>query len=621
MRRISLRPASACLAVPPYVRGRTALASLLGRAALASFAAMPILAAAPALAEDIVVAPVTVEATRLPVTQAEAGVAISVLTAQEIEAAGHRNVADALETLAGVTIVRNGPAGGVTGVFIRGLNGDRVLVLIDGVPVNDASAPGGAFDFATLDTAGIERIEVLRGAQSTLWGSGAEGGVVSIITKRGRGAPTATVFAEYGSYETLRTGGTVSGATESADFAISATKFSSQGFSARKGDPDLDGSDGLTINAKGGIALPGDGRLGLTLRRAQSHSDFDFGDQASDAEERSAALSLTLPVWGDVADIAAQVGYAEITRAYTGGFGPYDYTGERRFARLQLNVDANDWNTLSFGAEQERITAYGTYMSQDSDNMTSLFALWETRPVSGLTVSAGLRHDEHSQYGGNRSGRVAAAYAVTDRVTLRGGYGTAFKAPTLAQISFGFPDPKAEKSEGWELGADYASRDGRFSAGVTVFHQDLTDQIEYDLTNFNYTNLDATTYDGVELTARSRLTDSLTLSGAYTYLDARDETAATRLIRRPRHAANASLGWSDGGPLRAQVALTYNDGYPDAAGPVANWVRVDVSAGYAVTETVELYGKVENLLDTDYEYISGYNTAGRSGYLGVRAKF
>lgn len=606
------------------------------------------LAAAPAWAADpVTLAPVEVTATRLPTTQAAAGVAISVVTQDDIERAGHRTVADALETLPGVTIARTGAPGAATSVFIRGLSGDGVLVLIDGVPVNDPSSTGGGFDFATLEAASVEHIEVLRGAQSTLWGSGAEAGVIAITTKRGTTGVQGSFFVEGGSYGTFRTGGTASGASEIGDFSVSATRTSIDGFSSYKSaDPDDDGTSNLTINARAGVNLPGDGRLGMVLRRSESSTDFDdsFGSgvPSSDARELSGALTFDMPVWDDRAVISAQAGYARIERSSDdSGVVQRDYRGERRFARVQADVEANDWNTVTFGAEHERVTGtgndytfFGPGMGRHSYSISSAFGLWESRPVDGLTLSGGLRHDEHSEVGGNLSGRVSAAYAATDQITLRGGWGTAFKAPTLFQQSYGTPNPnpdlKPQTSQGWEAGLDFASRDGRFTAGATVFQQWIEDEITYvssgiwgtpNYVEF-YDNVDETSYSGLELTGSARLNSMFVLSGAYTYTEAHDDATDARMVRRARHAADLTLAFDDGGPVRAQVTATYNDGYPDFGGAtVDSWIRVDAAASYAINDTVEVYGRVENIFDVDYEYVSGYNTAGRSGYLGLRAKF
>lgn len=606
--------------------------------ALASAAAAPAMAQSP-----IVLAPVEVTATRLPTTQAAAGVAISVITEDDIERAGYRNVADALEPLPGVAITRNGAPGAATSVFIRGMSGDGVLVLIDGVPVNDPSSTGGGFDFATLDAAAIERIEVLRGAQSTLWGSGAEAGVIAITTKRGTTGVQGSFFVEGGSYGTFRTGGSASGASETGDFSVALTRTDIDGFSSLKADPsgDDDGMSSLAINARAGINLPGDGRLGMTLRRSQSTVDLDNPyapgtKPTSDNEELSTALTFDMPVWSDRADISAQVGYAQVER--DSEVYDYNYLGERRFARLQATVDANDWNTLTFGAEHERFNGEGDYfgavdLPKSHSSITSFFGLWETRPLAGLTLTGGLRHDEHSDVSGNLSGRISAAYAATDEITLRGNWGTAFKAPSLYQQTYGTPTPnpdlKPQTSQGWEVGVDFASADGRFSAGATVFQQELKDEIDYAADGVwgtpgyedGYYNIDSSSYSGLELTGGARLNSMFVLSGAYTYTDAHNDVTDTRLIRRPRHTADLTLAFDDGGPLRAQVTATYNDGYPDFSGPVDSWMRVDASASYAVTDTVETYVRLENLFDVDYEYVHGYNTPGRSGYLGIRAKF
>jgi outer membrane cobalamin receptor len=366
--------------------------------------------------------------------------------------------------------------------------------------------------------------------------------VISVIAKRGREGMRASAFAEYGSCDTSRVGGAVSGGAVSGgavsgssaigDFAVRAARMSTEGFSAREDDLDDDGHASLTFNAKAGLNLPGDARLGLALRRATSDAEFDpsfgSGSPTVATEDRAAALSLAMPVLGDRADIAAQVGYGEVARACEPSFGPPDSNGERRFARLQGNVEITPTDTLSLGVAHERITGYGTFLSRDSHDISSVFALRETRPLDGPTICTGLRQDEHPEFDGNPSGRASAAHAPSDSMTLRGGCGAACKAPTLSQIATGFPNAKPETSRGWEPGADCATPDGRFAAGLTPAQQDLTDEIDFASPNDFHTNLDAAGCGGVEATGDARLSPSFVLTGAYTYLAARDADTGAR---------------------------------------------------------------------------------------------
>lgn len=606
------------------------------RALLALSAAPAALLPFAACAETLVTDPVSVSATRLPTTEADAAVSVSVITQADLERAAYRTVADALESLPGVSLARTGAAGGTASVFVRGLKGDQLLVLIDGVPVNDPAATGGAFDFANLDAANIERIELLRGAQATLWGSGAMAGVVSITTKGAKEGLHFSGFAEYGSHASARAGGTASWGGEIGDLAVSYAQRSIGGFSSRDDDPDHDGDEGWALDVKGGINLPTDGRLTLALRKALSDSEFDNAfdpnqDHSVQRDERSATIGIEQPLLGGRALVSAQAGYAAIDRDYTRNeVFNYDYAGERRFARVQGTVEANGWNTLSFGTDYETISGKGTFLgTPDDQDIWGVFGVWESRPVEGLTLTGGLRHDEHSETGGHLTGRASAAYEVYAGLTLRAGYAEAFRAPTLNQLTYGFPAPNAnlkpETSQEFEIGLDYADPQGRYAIGASLFRQEIEDEIDYFFNPVTfadgYFNIDKSRYTGLELTGSVKLGSMFVLSGNYTYLDARDVEADTGLIRRPRHKAEARLAFDDGGPVTAEIAATYSSGYPDFSGAVSDWVRFDASVAWRVDESVQVYLRAENLNDAEYEYVSGYNTPGRSAYVGLRAAF
>lgn len=598
------------------------------RARILLLSAAPVaLLTAPALAQDaLTTRDVEVSAARLPVTQAEAGISISVVTQQEIERGGYRQVADVLESLPGVSIARTGGTGAATSVFVRGMTGEHLLVLIDGVPMNDPSNTGGGYDFAMLDASIVERIELLRGAQATLWGAGASSGVVSITTKRAKSGKGATVFAEGGSWGHFRSGATLHAAGETGDFALSLVRGHDDGYSATNADspnyePDADGNESRQVAFNGGIALPEDGRLGLTFTHKLSEFEYDsswFAGSEQETEENTIALNLDQPLFDGAVLLQAQGGYADIERRYNSG---YETGGTRRFARVQATGDVNDWNTVSLGYERDDAQSGGR-----ESILNSGFALLETRPVDKLTLSFGGRFDFHNTFDDAWTGRASAAYEAIDGLVLRGGIGRAFKVPSLNQITYN-DQLVPEESTGWEIGFDYDDPQGRYGLGATWFDESVDDEIFWDPSVGawgSYANLDSE-YQGLELTGRLRLTETLSLRANYTYIDATDAVTGERLVRRPKHSGSAALTFADGA-FSGSVIVTARGSAPDAVDYVGDdwideWIRVDVAGSYQLTETVQVYGRVENLFDADYEYAEGYNTAGLSGYLGLRASF
>jgi vitamin B12 transporter len=622
--------------------------------------AAPILLACPAGAQSVTEAPpapsilqlddVVISGSRLGQTAAEVGTSVSVVTAEDIRSRNLARVEDALATVPGVQIRRNGGPGTQSSVFIRGVSGDRVRVLIDGVAVNDATATGGGFDFSTLDTADIERIEVLRGPQSTLWGSSAIGGVINIITRRAAPGFAGSAFGEAGSFATARGGAAVGYGAEGGDIRLSATAGRSDGISSAAesgGATEDDGFDTITLGARGGLNLTDAVRLTGALRYVDQTADFDGFDFAAgglvdapntaDTEEFLATAGAEAALFEGRLVNRLTVGFSSIDRLIRqpndAPFDRFEANGERLFARYQGDLAVTKTNRIAFGVETEETEATGTsFTGATEDGIDSVFGLWETKPIDGLTLTFGARRDETEDFGGETTAKLGAAYRVTEALLLRASAGQGFKAPSLFQRIYGNPVPnpdlRPETSEGFDLGFDLALLEGRASVGATYFNQKIEDEIsyEFDPVTFNdrYVNLGETAYEGVELTGFIDLTDDLRLTGAYSYTDARDEITGARLGRRPYNAANLGLLWDDGGPFTATVTAIYNGEELDRDGSaqtVDDWFRVDVAAAYDLTETVEAYGRVENLFDEDYEVIRGYGTPGVSAIVGLRVGF
>ena len=570
---------------------------------------------------------------RLPTPLAETGSSVSVITADDIELKGYAFALDALASAPGVTVNQNGAFGGVATVRIRGAGADQTLVLLDGVPMGDPSSVGGGYDFSVLDAADIDRIEILKGAQSTLWGSDAIGGVVNIVTKKPEEGFGGTLFAEGGSYHTYRGGASLSGAGEAGDFRLSASGVASDGVSkadAKDGNTESDGYDGLTFSGRGGLNLAHDIRLDAFARYMDGETDIDGfpppdytladNDDTSKTRQVTTGGALHVPLFDGALKNMVQAGYTDIKR--TGVYSGYEsiYKGDRLVLRYQGTAQIDKRNRLAFGAEREKIKAAG-----EETTTKSLFGLYELKPVETLTLSAGLRHDDHSRFGSATTARATAAFSPTSWATLKGSWGEGFKAPTIFQLtaSYGALPPNAdlqpETSEAWDAGVDLAGGVARLS--VTYFYRDTENLIIYAATS-RYENLDATTADGVETAVEFFLTDNLTLSANHAYIDARDADTGARQIRIPRHSGDLTLTYRSG-KVSGSTVLRYNGKELDNAygGEVDEWLRVDLAASYALNDRIELYGRIENLFDAHYQEVLGYGTPGLSGYGGVRLSF
>ncbi len=595
----------------------------------------PAYAQSSAPSEDVVI----VEGTRLGQTAREVGSSVSIIDREDLKTLDFDFALDAIALAPGVTINQNGAFGGQASVRIRGAASAQTLVLIDGVPVNDTTSPSGGFDFGRLDTENIERIEILKGPQSVFWGSDAIGGVVSITTKTPGAGTGGTVFGEVGSFSTFRGGASVENANALYDLRLSATGTTSDGISKAdeaNGDSENDGFDGKTLSANAGLNLPADIRLDADILWTDASTEFDSfsvvaegsvadGDELAETEELSTNLSLRAPLLAGRFQNLLLIGYSDIDREnLSGGITSSTAQGDRTILRYQGTFEVNGANTVAFGAEREEMSA-----NDDETSINSAFGLYELKPFSNLTLTAGVRHDEHEQFGGETTARVAAAYSPKPDWIVRASWGQGFKAPTIFQQTFictfcGLTEPnralQPETSEGFDVGVEWRPTDGRAFAGLTYFDQDTENLIDFSFTA-GYDNIALAETRGVEAVVGYQLASWLGLDANYTYLEAEDGSGNS-LSRLPEHSGEIRATVDPAGPFSGAVIARYNGEETNTDGTTLDaWTRVDITARYALSDQLELYGRAENLFDEDYQQILGYGTPGLSGSVGVRLRY
>ena len=579
---------------------------------------------------------IIVEGLRLPALSSETGSSVSIITAEDIELRGYSFALDALAAAPGVTVNQNGSFGGLATVRIRGASSDQTLVLLDGIPLGDPTAVGGGYDFSILDPAEIERIEILKGPQSTLWGSDAIAGVVNIITKRPSDGLGGSLFAEGGSFATFRGGAAIDGGNDTGDFRLSVSGITSDGISKADeddGNTETDAYDGLTIGGRGGVNLPHDIRLETAARYMKGQTEIDgfpppnFSladtDDNSETEQITGAVTLKAPMFNDQLQHTLLAGYTDIERR--GNFGGFESVdeGDRLILRYQGTAQLGERHRLAFGAEREE--------SSTNDVETSIngyFGLYEFKPVPTVTVSGGIRLDDHSTFGEETTLRAAAAWAASDALTLRASWGEGFKAPTIFQLTqtFGLLPPNAdlqpETSEAFDVGFDYTPVKDMLRFRVSYFHRNTRNEIIF-APNFRYENLEATRARGVEIAVDVAVTDTISISANHAYIDAEDRTTGERQIRIPKHSGDVAFIYAHETGFSGSLVVRHNG--EETEGPfgsdVPSWVRVDFAASYPVKENIELYGGIENLFDANYQQVSGYGTPGVSAYGGVRLRF
>ncbi|MFQ5563533.1 MAG: TonB-dependent receptor plug domain-containing protein, partial [Parvularculaceae bacterium] len=581
---------------------------------------------------------IVVSATRTPRPLNETGSSVTIIDAVEIEARQYQFAADALADAAGVALARNGAFGGQAALRIRGEASGRTLVMIDGVVVNDPSAPGGGFNFANLDVADIERIEILRGPQSILYGSEAIGGVVSIETRRGAGAPEATLFLEGGSFATFRGGTGLAGGSEQTDYRVSVFGTTTDGISKADGGAERDGFDSIAASANFGARLADPLRVEGFFRYGRSETEFDGfpppnftladTNDKDEVEEIVASGRAILTLFDDRLENIATVGFSDIDREnFSGDITTFAADGSRLSAEYLGRFRFTDRLAGIVGAETEE-TKIDTGDIDDDVTVDSVFGLVELKPVDALTVTAGTRRDDHETFGAVTTARVTAALNLDEAgVILRASWGEGFAAPSLFQLNFvccGGAAPnralEPEDSEGWDAGVEKRFLDGDLSLRATYFHQETENLIDFDFLTGAFTNIDRTLRKGVETEFAWRISTALRFDLAYAYVNGREIPGGARLLRQPRHSLAAHAGWKPTHKLSLNATLRYNGEESDIGGAIPAFTRVDLRGAYAVNERLEFFVRIENAFDEDYQDVLGFGEPGASAFGGLRAR-
>jgi len=577
---------------------------------------------------------VVVTATRLPAIAQDTPGARAI-DRETIDRRGAVFAADILSDLPGLSVVRSGAFGGVAQVRIRGAGPGKTLVLIDGVPVNDAAEIEGSFDFGGFDLADVERIEVLSGPQSSLWGSDAIGGVIAFTTRETDGVG---VDVEAGSFGSRR--GRLAIGTVEEDRAVGAwiSHAASDGISAadaRDGNTERDGLVSTTVGAKGRYAFSPAVSVDGSLRWTDAEVDLDgYPPPAftlADAPDRQ-----TSEQWAGVGrlrfalhglDHQLSLAVSGLDRETVSDF-PGLFDARRRAWRWQAQGAARGIDFV-LGAEREDAEGRLSTGLTAEPGTTSAFATARVEPLGRLSLTGALRHDATDDFGSKTTGRLSAAFDAGAGVTLSAAWGTGFKAPSISQAVCDFcfapqpwPELTPETAEGAEAAIGWRSADGRLEGRATFYRLTVEDQIAW--VAGRYVNIAETATDGIELEGRARLGGGFDLSLAYGWTDARDQTTGERLLRVPEHTGSATLGWSG---ERLSAALTVRaeseQADSDGVGTVARagFVTALLSGSYVMTETVTLTARIENLADAAYQQVWGYGEPGRSGYVGLRLRY
>ena len=608
---------------------------------------------------------VIVVGARIPLPSNQTGNATTIIDRTQIERRQVRYVTDLLRSVPGFSISRTGVAGSQTQVRVRGAEANHVLVLIDGVRANDP-ASGDEFRWEHLTTGNIERIEIVRGPQSALWGSDAIAAVVNIITRTAGHGSSLDTYVEAGSNQTGNFG--ISGSANSSHWSLRGglEHLQTNGSNIAREGSENDGADVTTVSAAARFRATESMSLNIQLRALNAFSQFDpvdfiatglpvDGDLATQTDNFQVSLGGRFKYRGGRLTNIVRASYFESdNQNLANGVQNSSTAADRVSFSFQSDIDMGD-NRLSLALEHERTRfeqrgeiSFGDPNQNQRMDVTSAIAEFQLLAPERLSWILSGRFDDNSDFDDAINGRLSVAYRLSNTMKLRGTLGTGRKNPTFTE-RFGFfpgqfignPELEPERSVSWDIGLDYDLLDGEFSGQVTLFRQDLQNEINgfvFDPVTFLSTaeNIDGKSQrSGIELAAQWQVNERFGLGAAYTYTDSTERNLDgenIRELRRPKHAGSVAANFqSMEERLHAVLTLDYDGAREDIFFPpfpalseivtLKRYWLLDLTVQYQLTPALGIFVKGTNLLDQNYEQVYGYQTSGREGYVGLRAGF
>ena len=609
---------------------------------------------------------------------------IVVITEEEIKEKKLTSVLDVLRTVPDVHVVQTGAFGGNASVYLRGVPTGQTLVMVNGMKVFDPMSTDASFDAANMTVDNIERIEILKGPQSVLYGSDAIGGVINIITKRGSGTPKVESSGSVGSWRTYEGSVHASGSYDLLDFSMSTSGLTTDGISKaqeRENEGERDFYKRYNFDARLDWNFLETASMGVEFR--YNYGWFKFDDGANDDDpnrygDSETALiasyidALPFDWWKSTASFA-MLRYRRLEKDAADDDDAEDnhsfFHGKDFKAAWQNSFFIQDIDTITTGVEFEHErgnadSSFGSpfWNSQSTlstrHNDTKSFFINNVLNYYGLYITTGIRYDHHSRFGTAHPHRLAGAYTfdwgVLDdmgltfngfswsdldmKTKIRGSYGTGFKSPSIYQLysEYGKPDLRPEESWGWELGLEHRVFEDILFGEITYFDTDIKNLITYDFGTNAYDNEGSAEMSGYEIAFHFIPVDWFKVTGGYAYyLRIRNKNTKEWLVRRPRDRFSLNLFWKlfsidfyKGQPIWGSVNFTTlyvgnrydKTGWPSRWEFLQNYWKFDVVGEICITEYVSVYYRVDNITDRFYEEVYGYQAPPRSHTVGFKCK-
>ncbi len=619
--------------------------------------------------------PIVVTATRIPTPLQQVASSVTVITADDIRANQWRSLPEALAAQPGMRVATSGGIGAQTSLFTRGTNSNHTLVLLDGIEIADPSTPNGAYDFAHLSLNNIERIEIVRGPQSTLYGSGALGGVINIITRRGQGPGQYTASFEGGSFHTYTEGLSARGSDSRFHYSMELSQFNTAGQSitperlrAGQGNEN-DGYRNTTASFQGGITPTAGTEFNLYARSIHAHSQLDIGtgedpDSESGVMQRFVRLeaksSLADGRWKPVLGYSRSRQDRQTDNNRQSPLGDEEHTrflGETETTDFQnqVSLSSNNQAVLGYETKKDRVTGAGsaafgssfgdfilTQNTHAQERVESWYLQEQFTLADDFHGAVGIRSDNYDSFPGARTWRFTPLYAIPETSTkLKASYGTGYRAPSLYErfgstpTNFGTaytgnPALKPEESKGWEVGIEQALNGGRLEPHFTYYKNRITNLIKVIyLPSFDSTsvNIDSAVIEGYETGFSFRPSNDTTITTEYTRTRTRDQNGQ-ELLRRPRQMA-AIQGRTRIVPHDADLTLSLRytgrrkdvDRVTGAAINTGGYTLAGIGASWQSSKNTRLHGRVDNLFNRKYEPVDGFQGTGAGFFAGIEANF
>jgi len=578
---------------------------------------------------------VVVTAARIQESIEETTSDVIVIRDDEIKKMNVQFIPDVLRKVPDLNLVQNGGPGTAAAVLLRGGSSTHTLIMIDGVKVNNTAT--GSFDFPGIKVDDIERIEIVKGPQSTIYGSEAMAGVINIITKKGQDKPRTDLSFEAGSYGTYNPALTVSGAIKAVDYRLSTSYFSTDGISAAKNGTERDGYRNASISGKFGIKPSEKIEIEITGKYSYDRTELDGFDFSAG----KAVDDLNFVQRGNHSMISGKgklylstIWEQIITLSHVGEVLTFrDPDTVFNNADIITAIDSIDWQNNFYISDHYTVTAGAEYRKESGENKGNFDKSLDNKALylnnklkllqETLIFNAGLRYDDYETFGNRTTYRIGALYNIKPAsLILKSSYGTGFRAPALNELFYPFygnKNLKPEETRSWEIGLEKGIVKDRVSVSLTYFSQNYENLIETDPLTFTAANIARAEIKGLEANTKLKISDNLNIKAGYTYLDTKDKSTEQRLPLRPKDKLSVSAEFSAKDISVVADYIFVAQRYDSSVKrDLSSYSLVNLSSNYAIKKWLTIFARINNLFDADYEEFGSYGTPGFSVYGGMK---